>query len=77
MHNSEHLLIPVTVSFVFNAEVQRSMQLQFVRETHLSIRAAHFHMHDFFFISERRQFNTIQPDKLTYCIGVSPSHNAV
>ncbi len=34
-------------------------------------------MHDFCFVSEQKQFNTIEPDKLTYCIGVSPSHNAV
>lgn len=64
-------------SLIQNFRLWRSMIHQFVRETHLSIKAAHFHMHEFFFISEQRQFNTIQPDKLTYCIWVLPSNNAV
>lgn len=65
------------LSLMQNFSLWHSMRHQFVRETHLSIRTAHFHMHEFFFISELKQFNTIQPDKLTYCIGVSSSHNAV
>lgn len=49
----------------------RSMWHQFVKETHLSVGAAHFHMHDFFsFFSGQKQFNTIQSRKLTCCIGV-------
>lgn len=71
------LLFFFFLSLMQNFSLWHSMRHQFVRETHLSIRTAHFHMHEFFFISELKQFNTIQPDKLTYCIGVSSSHNAV
>lgn len=63
--------------FLFRfAEVKSQCSIN-LYERHIFVLAALSICMTSFSISEQKQFNTIQPNKLTYCIGVSPTHNAV